>query len=294
MTTFNRFPDLPTELRVQIWKLVIRDDRPGVHIFSHCDSTKKSLSEMRVMVSREWCGSTFCELSPLHYFDSVRKDVPRKNVSTYLIDGGMWTACKESRSIMENHFRQSDWNDILPRRDLFVLQIDSVDDIDWRKIGSDSSFGASTLGGRGIYHIGIELNPEWWDSKEGEWDYSVLRTLTRAALDSDPLSAIWIIDHGHKRRKDAPAFEAIYNDKSHLEAFSASDRKLLEVDPQHPEHWTDSHTRLPPDAWNPNSSSLDFARCIRDEIEDERLSDYDKLFGYHYSCHVGILGWDDL
>ncbi|KAM0500963.1 hypothetical protein ACHAP8_004684 [Fusarium lateritium] len=335
METFNRFPDLPTEIRVQIWKLVIREDRAGVHIFSHCDQTTKYTPKSRIMMTRESCGWIFSELSPLHYFDSVKKDVPRKNVSTYLIDGGMWTACKESRFIMESHFRQSQWIDILsvpeeerktrqramseetrfnlpstgkffgaplhnftvlPHRDLFVLQVDCVNDVNWDGIGLDQSLGWGLLGCDGINHLGIEFNPDWWDSDKGEWDHGVLYTLKNAAFEADNLVNIWIIDHGLKRRKNAPPFEEKSNDARYLKAFYASDRRFLAVDPMHPGPWTDLSTGLPPDeySWDDNKCSLNFVKHLEDDIEDE-LQVEDHLKTTHcWPSSIGVLGWDDL
>ncbi|KAL3601468.1 hypothetical protein FPOAC2_05729 [Fusarium poae] len=328
MATFNRFPDLPAELRVQIWKLVIREDRPGVHIYNRYGP--------RFMISKQCCSDTFAEPLPLHYFNSVKKDAPRKNVSTYLIDGGLWTACKESRFIMENHFRQSEWVDslsipkeerdsrereipeetklkipstgkffggplhnltVFPNRDLFVLQVDCLDRVDWDNIGIESSLGWGLLGCSGINHIGIEFNPDWWDSENGRWDWEVLYTLTDAAHNVFPLYKIWIVDHGLKRRKDAPAFEERSDVYYHLNAFYTSDRKLLEVDPQHPGPWTDLRTGLTPDAYprEDNKSSLSFVEHLVSDIEHDRHLEFDENPRRDpYPCCIGILGWDDL
>ncbi|KAM0366803.1 hypothetical protein ACHAPK_008279 [Fusarium culmorum] len=305
MTTFNRFPDLPPELRIKIWKLVIREDKPGVHIFNH--------DGPRPMMSMGWRSWTFTEPLPRHYFNSIKEDVPRKNVSTYLIDGGMWTACKESQSIMEDHFRQSEWLETssiteeeredrlkalsddkleMPSTGNFV---DCLDKVKWGDISFDHALGSGSLGYRGISNVAIEFNPEWWDSENEHWDYGVMSTLTDAAHNTD-LSMIWIIDHGLKRRKDAPAFkEAMSNGGYSVNAFFASDRALLEVDSRHLESWTDSRTGLPPDGpWRTNNTSLSFAENLNEDIHADRWPDYDNPRRNEYPCSVGILGWDDL
>ncbi|KAI6771285.1 hypothetical protein HG531_008910 [Fusarium graminearum] len=325
MTTFNRFPDLPPELRIKIWKLVIREDKPGVHIFNH--------DGPRPMTSMGWRSWTFTEPLPRHYFNSIKEDVPRKNVSTYLIDGGMWTACKESRSIMEDHFRQSEWLEtssiteeerkdrlkalsddklempstgnfvgsplhfltVRPHQDLFVLQVDCLDKVKWDDISFDHALGSGSLGYRGISNVAIEFNPEWWDSENEHWNYGVMSTLTDAAHNTD-LSMIWIIDHGLKRRKDAPASkEAMSNGGYSVHAFFASDRALLEVDSRHLESWTDSRTGLPPDdPWRTNNTSLSFAKNLQKDIDDERDCETDNPRRDRYPCSIGILGCDDL
>ncbi|CEI61751.1 hypothetical protein FVEN_g2813 [Fusarium venenatum] len=178
METFDRFPDLPVELRVQIWKLVIRENRPGVHIFSHCDQTLNYTPKSRIMMTRESCGWRFSELSPLHYFDSVKKDVPRKNVSTYLID--ILSVPKEERNTRQREMsEETRFNlpstgklfgaplhnlTVFPHRGLFVLQVDCVGDVDWDGLGLGQSLGWGLLGCDGINHLGIKFNPDWWDS----------------------------------------------------------------------------------------------------------------------------------
>ncbi|KAJ4005606.1 hypothetical protein NW752_002441 [Fusarium irregulare] len=103
MATFNEFPKLPGEIQNMIWSFAIRDDRPGVHIFR----SKKCASKSRF--EKAWIGSG-PKLDPFPSFPSVKGDDPiRKNESTYLIDAGLWMACKESRAIIENHFTIPKW-----------------------------------------------------------------------------------------------------------------------------------------------------------------------------------------
>ncbi|KAF5666638.1 hypothetical protein FHETE_6137 [Fusarium heterosporum] len=104
MATFH---DLPKELRDRIWNLAIRDDYPGVHIFGSSDQAKKG--ESRPMTSRGDRSRDSFEPLWSGYFQNLKNDCSDENISTYLIDGGLWTACKESRRVMENHFKQLDW-----------------------------------------------------------------------------------------------------------------------------------------------------------------------------------------
>ncbi|KAF4450803.1 hypothetical protein F53441_6135 [Fusarium austroafricanum] len=112
MASFERFLDLPRELRDEIWNLTIREDRPGVQIFGRYNENKKSMAEGRSLIT---CYDEFGRLlsapSWYRYFDSLDECSSDKNISTYTIDGGLWTACKESRRAMEKHFQQSKWPD---------------------------------------------------------------------------------------------------------------------------------------------------------------------------------------
>ncbi|KAF6810760.1 hypothetical protein CPLU01_15235 [Colletotrichum plurivorum] len=111
-TTFHGFPDLPAELRIQIWEGCIRPDGQGVHFFT---------IETCFDPSPEQSGISY-ELKPQHYnidgeeyetehvaaplFDAdSQRSWTENNPSTYLIDAGLWTACRESREVMEKQFK---------------------------------------------------------------------------------------------------------------------------------------------------------------------------------------------
>lgn len=119
MAEFHRFDELPRELRDQIWDLTIRDEAPGVHFFtahdllsglSHftlpdkVDGSKQVKHRDKQGISDE---NSFvpCTLSaPRH-----RNGGPQKwnsyNLSAYLQDSGLWTACWESRLRMLRRYR---------------------------------------------------------------------------------------------------------------------------------------------------------------------------------------------
>ncbi|SCV38833.1 uncharacterized protein FFB14_07021 [Fusarium fujikuroi] len=169
---------LPRELRDQIWSLAIRDDHPGAHIFGQYVTGSHSF--------QSWRGLSFDVAAPSwgRYFESLDEDRSDENISTYLIDGGLWTACHESRCIMEDHFKQSGRqlaprhpNDrrssfsekdlfkmassgyfngnpleivtVFPYRDLFIVQHEDLDKIDWGYLG---------FGFCGVGHIAIEYD----------------------------------------------------------------------------------------------------------------------------------------
>jgi hypothetical protein len=103
--------DLPWEIRDMIWNLVPRDDHPEVHIFGHYDENKKGMAEGRSMMHGSHFSGVLSEPPPHRYFDSLDKDRGNENMSTYLIDGAMWTTCKHSRLIIKKHFSQYKWPD---------------------------------------------------------------------------------------------------------------------------------------------------------------------------------------
>ncbi|KAK5651820.1 hypothetical protein OQA88_11688 [Cercophora sp. LCS_1] len=116
---FHHFPLLPFELREQIWKLAVRPAVPGVHVFG--------------MYPRPSAGgglaASFQAFHPLDLFclaaprclpkasaftpESLAAEPRswlRNNPSTYLIDSGLWSACKESQRVMEQAFRRPEYH----------------------------------------------------------------------------------------------------------------------------------------------------------------------------------------
>lgn len=105
LTTFHPFPRLPWELRNEIWKHSIRPlDRPGAHVFY---IEKRDLEDPGPYECGVVCGPIEVEPCPLEDPDTyLSVAVPAKtlssgpsgNPSAYVVDGGLWTACKETRS----------------------------------------------------------------------------------------------------------------------------------------------------------------------------------------------------
>ncbi|KAM6530213.1 hypothetical protein FALCPG4_008338 [Fusarium falciforme] len=195
-TTFDRFSDLPRELRDEIRRFAIRTTRPGVHIFRLYNDFKDDHAGARDSLSsaRFFTGQCLAEPSWDRYFHSTNTDCGDRNVSTYLIDGGLWTACKESRLLMEKRFRNSEWGylrkqqgtgrpleriwklwflpatgyftslgsashyfTVIPCRDLFVLRPDLLGNTDGDWVDLKLPEGLTER----VRHIAIEYNPEW-------------------------------------------------------------------------------------------------------------------------------------
>ncbi|EWG55317.1 hypothetical protein FVEG_17503 [Fusarium verticillioides 7600] len=89
-STFHQFPNLPVEIRLQIWEDACFDwgsGRFGLHYIR--------LNENR-------------QLAPLN----CNWETTGRNRSAYLWHAGLWTACKESRDIVAKHWSDQGWPDI--------------------------------------------------------------------------------------------------------------------------------------------------------------------------------------
>ncbi|KAF5684593.1 hypothetical protein FCIRC_3937 [Fusarium circinatum] len=88
--TFHPFPNLPVEIRLQIWEDACFDwgcGRFGLHYIQ--------LNESR-------------QLAPLN---CEWQTTGARNRSSYLWHAGLWTACKESRDIVGKHWSSQGWSD---------------------------------------------------------------------------------------------------------------------------------------------------------------------------------------
>lgn len=104
--TFHGFSRLPRELRDMIWDGAMRQlELPGVHFFSQTFTDDNCLSLQR----RHYCdGSSGVDVfaapeTPLQFANGPTSWT-NENPSSYMIDGGMWTACRESRAAMERRY----------------------------------------------------------------------------------------------------------------------------------------------------------------------------------------------
>jgi hypothetical protein len=115
--TFHPFARLPYQLREKIWKLAIRPDIPSVHYFNvglfTGDRRKEPTAHTVMCVGREELlydrlavPSEGIVASPSNAGTSLGSE--RK--STYLLDGALWTACKESRDVIDRTFQLAKWN----------------------------------------------------------------------------------------------------------------------------------------------------------------------------------------
>ncbi|KAF4442694.1 hypothetical protein FACUT_1857 [Fusarium acutatum] len=161
----------------------------------------------------------YCVAIPLwnKYIDGIDNGSD-SNISTYLMDAGLWTACHESRLMMQESFLHAQWRyeswtehyisggaplyiTIRYRKDLVILQLDSLDFEKW----DDEKWGRV----RYLRNIGIEYRPDWCivfnkeeEEGNGAWEVDAFDKIYcfGEALDS---VRIWIIDHNLRRKVDA-------------------------------------------------------------------------------------------
>ncbi|KAJ4211558.1 hypothetical protein NW759_012469 [Fusarium solani] len=116
--TFHLFPQLPWKLRELIWGFAVRPRKLGVHIFGTDYSTDKADGDITLCVdyARPFLASergiqlTSPTPRPLSPTGAIREPSwTTNNPSNYLIDGGLWTACKESRAFMEQEYESKRW-----------------------------------------------------------------------------------------------------------------------------------------------------------------------------------------
>lgn len=105
---FHLFPRLPGELRNLIWDNAVRNTNlPGVHFFSEGKPLLPHQHFLGYHLNREaYCANLGMSQTPL----SVSNRPPswiEGNKSSYLIDAGMWTACKESRAVMKRRYEKA-------------------------------------------------------------------------------------------------------------------------------------------------------------------------------------------
>lgn len=113
MAQFHLFGDLPKELRDCIWDMAIRDDDPSVHFFTIYDTERDPPSVVnpskKVHAARDaHVPKFYLGLAAPRCRENDQLSWTDGNVSTYLTDSGLWTACHESRERMLRHFRPSE------------------------------------------------------------------------------------------------------------------------------------------------------------------------------------------
>ncbi|KAJ4013334.1 hypothetical protein NW752_007631 [Fusarium irregulare] len=114
-TAFHRFDQLPAELRLQIWEaacqpLPTRSNR-GIHYVA-------AKGGLIVAKPHNW---------------SQPPSTGEASRSAFLIDGGLWRACKESREAIAKHTRFHDW---VHKQSIAINALDSCT-VDWA--GGDDS-----------------------------------------------------------------------------------------------------------------------------------------------------------
>ncbi|KAF5576916.1 hypothetical protein FPANT_10697 [Fusarium pseudoanthophilum] len=104
---FQRFPDLPAELRLKIWKAACFPYAPnqrGLH-YIDLETVEKGLINGALMGSMEM-NALHPDFPTSH---NGQLAVGRANKSAYMWDAGLWKACRESREVVSAHFQLKLW-----------------------------------------------------------------------------------------------------------------------------------------------------------------------------------------
>lgn len=113
---FHLFTSLPTEMRLKIWDYALRSyhpSRPGAHFFS-VTNFREDGDELKNLRVQCHLGSR-CENNHGYTYHlaapkfSTSHSWTNNNPSSYLWDFGMWGACRESREIIEDHYKMEYW-----------------------------------------------------------------------------------------------------------------------------------------------------------------------------------------
>ncbi|KAF5579583.1 uncharacterized protein FSUBG_13589 [Fusarium subglutinans] len=319
MTTFERFKELPRELRDRIWSLAIRDGHPGAHIFGQYVT---GTSGSRRLQSQNSLYFDLTEPSWRRYFESSNEYRSDENISAYLIDGGLWAACQESRCIMEKHFKQSkrelaprDPYDhrrsfsreelfktatsgyfdgtplervtVFPLRDLFIVQHEDLDKIYWDGLDFDLALASIREGFYGVEHIAIEYDRAW---KDGPANHDAIFTFSQACV--GVTYTLWFLDRSLKRKSQAPVFEEESGCAWKINAFYASDRKFLEIK-DYGTLFKDWEYIGPVETyWYDHiGDSLDFVDELEAKLDEQKITDGSEAEDH---CVVRLLGWAPL
>lgn len=129
MARFHPFKDLPKELRDRIWDTAIRDECPAVHFFTLYDAQADPPSVVQPSkkvhaTSASYVPEFYLGLAAPRCRGSDQLSWTDGNISTYLTDSGLWTACHESRERMLRYFRPSETSP----------QVSKLMPVDWRTV----------------------------------------------------------------------------------------------------------------------------------------------------------------
>ncbi|KAF4338911.1 hypothetical protein FBEOM_7174 [Fusarium beomiforme] len=232
----------------------MRPDKPGAETFRvyhpELDNSRHAQDVLGLKLSGScahhyrWRLPTFQHRLALpswpKYPDSIN-DTSDQNISTYLIDAGLWTACRESRIMIKKAFgtNQTSAKRYLGPRQAFTSPVfDDILNFNWGFL-DDLFFYISPNHHPDVFDIGIEYNQQWGlesyeDYNDDDDDDSFAINKSYGLDEETTYFNIWLVDHNLKQRKGAPPHKNNNNDAysspSMRVPFHASDRKFLKVD----------------------------------------------------------------
>jgi hypothetical protein len=124
LTVFHLFPNLPTELRLNIWKAACFPHTNNQHRLHYIDLASFGGD------LRSWIGlptEAPMQMKAIHpnfpISHNGQRVVGRPNRSTYMWDAALWKACQEPRGVISSHFRLKLWRST-QNSDLNPLELD--------------------------------------------------------------------------------------------------------------------------------------------------------------------------
>ncbi|KAF4338874.1 hypothetical protein FBEOM_7225 [Fusarium beomiforme] len=236
--SFHCFRNLPVEIQTEIWSSAVRPAEAGVQIFSlssghrsqshEGDAPESPWSDGYYLAAPKWA---FGPKSGRFGASNVTTaSWTKNNPSTYLIDSGLWTACRQSHRVMrdilsptkpmairtkvrcdrsnveveapESHSSQQHNIIVSPSQDLFILQPEDSDMFS-RFLFEDVIENNTTQGLLQIQQVGWQYHPSWASSlHESTWIRS-LETLCGYIVYGvrfRGLETLWLINYRIKRK----------------------------------------------------------------------------------------------
>ncbi|KAF5721636.1 hypothetical protein FMUND_3519 [Fusarium mundagurra] len=264
--SFHCFINLPVELQTEIWSSAVRPAEAGVQIFSlssghrsqsHEDDAPESpWADTYYLTAPKWAFGP--KSSRFRAFDETTASWTKNNPSTYLIDSGLWNACRQShramrdilgptkpiairmkvgcgRSKVEVDAPESDSSQqrsiiVSPSQDLFILQPDDPDMFS-RFLFEDVIPNNTAPGLLQVAHVGWQYHPSWASSlHESPWIRSLDSLCCYIVYGArfGGLETLWLINYRIKRKDWASSKEQFDGPKPKV--FETDKFRLMEVE----------------------------------------------------------------
>ncbi|KAL3587346.1 hypothetical protein FPOAC2_13241 [Fusarium poae] len=238
LNSFHLFTSLPVELQAEIWSRAVRSTKPGVQVFSlssdamcqqHGENTQNYpwAATYRLMAPKWSFGPISATVNNSH---STLASWTKSNPSTYLVDSGLWNACRHSNRVMRDIIEatgpmvvqtkvercsrevnlgasanlpsQKRTIIVSPHQDLFILQLDNPEMLNWSLFEDVVPLDASP-GLAQIRHVGWQYHPIWASSlHDSPWITSLdsLCAYIVYRMRLGGLETLWLINYRIKRK----------------------------------------------------------------------------------------------
>jgi hypothetical protein len=334
--TFHYFSTLPEADRELIWALAIRPKRFGAHFFTiptGLDDAECSLLSQYRLHHPEVGSDLAAPQVPTSDDDNPERQLSwvKDNRSTYLMDYGLWAACRESRAAMEERYKVAgrrmmpekddheivkgsvrryvpgpldtsyffsggEWQRCLtyPKTDLFLLRPLDPGTFDWEYIYGFPFYNRTKSSENDAVHIALECDiVDTW-SRHGPGATLAIEAVAGGLPYTDKL---WFVDYSLRRRQRA----GIPPPQNRYE-FHGNGCILTEVRDGDRGWYRDWNSRADKREGEAPVSGDCFLWNLEYEVMDllnrvERPSpEYTTMFDHRIECHqpdVGILAYEE-